>query len=337
MDKEVIIIGPLPNHRPESIGGTTKMFYLLVQYFTENKLPNTIIVSNRYKSSIVNLLFVLIKIISRNKAPIVMLNLSTNSLLLKTLPIYLLTRIFNQKLVLRVFGGDMKEKVEKMNSFSKFVLFKYVFQNTELILPETKRLMQHFRSAIKKAEFFPNIRKRNKEDYTTKTYNKRFCFLSQIKEEKGIDLILEAKEKLDDTYTIDLYGPILDNKYNYFHDEDFYKGSIPIDKVLSIIDGYDVILLPTHWQGEGYPGIIIEGYSLGKPVITTNWLAIPEIVENEKTGVLIDSKSADQLITAIQSFSKENYQKYSIGAYKKFDMFCADTVHGKIYKFMQQL
>ncbi len=36
-----------------------------------------------------------------------------------------------------------------------------------------------------------------------------------------------------------------------------------------MLQHYDMLLFPTHWIGEGYPGIIIEAYHAGIPVITT--------------------------------------------------------------------
>lgn len=336
--KQISLIGPLPNNRPESIGGTTMMFSLLVKYFEASNFPHHTILSNKHTSSIQNLIHVIRKMITHRKDNLVMLNISSNSFLLKTLPIFILTRIFNQKLILRVFGGDMKEKISAMSPITKWLLYKTVFKYAELILPETKRLMSYYKDVINHIDFFPNIRTNN-GPYTLGevNYKKRFVFMSQVKEEKGIDLILETINRLDESYTIDIYGPILDSKYIYFENESFYKGKVDIYEVLNVIKDYDVILLPTHWPGEGYPGIILEGYSLGKPVITTNWLAIPEIVDHGKSGILIDSHSVEQLVNAMVSINQGNYESYSKSAFDKFEVFSSDNVHNRIYKRMQNL
>lgn len=313
------------------------MFDLLINYFKKNSLEHEVILSNIYNFSIFNLVSVLYKIIRYRRASLIMFNLSGNSFLMKTLPVFILSRIFNQKLILRIFGGGIKEKIGSMNIVSKWILKNTVFKQTELILPETKRLINHFQKDIVNLDFFPNIREESPIKLKKLNYNKRLLFLSQVKEEKGIDLILDVKNKLDKSYTIDIYGPILDSKYEYFHDKEFYKGSLPINKVLEVINDYDILLLPTHWPGEGYPGIIIEGYSLGKPIITTKWLAIPEIVDNNKSGILIEPKSSTQLLAAIKNINDDNYKLLSAGALKKFTMFNADIVHKRIYNLMQKL
>jgi len=88
---------------------------------------------------------------------------------------------------------------------------------------------------------------------------------------------------------------------------------------LETIQKYDVLILPTFYQGEGYPGVIIEAYSLGLPVITTNWKAIPEIVENRKTGLLIEPRSTAALVDAMKSFNKYNYKDFSKNARVYFE------------------
>jgi glycosyltransferase involved in cell wall biosynthesis len=47
------------------------------------------------------------------------------------------------------------------------------------------------------------------------------------------------------------------------------------------------------------------------PVITTDWLAIPEIVEDGETGMLIQPKSVDAIVNAITSFNTEKYLEMS--------------------------
>jgi len=75
---------------------------------------------------------------------------------------------------------------------------------------------------------------------------------------------------------IDVYGPILENieVLNY-------KGVLFGDEVIKKLQEYDVLVLPTFWETEGYPGIILEAFSLSKPVISTNFRAIPEFVDHE--------------------------------------------------------
>ncbi len=63
---------------------------------------------------------------------------------------------------------------------------------------------------------------------------------------------------------------------------------------------YDALLLPTYYEGEGYPGVILEVYCAGVPAIATRWRAIPEIVDGS-SEILVDPKNAAQLVQAMQT------------------------------------
>ncbi|MFQ5772319.1 MAG: glycosyltransferase, partial [bacterium] len=62
---------------------------------------------------------------------------------------------------------------------------------------------------------------------------------------------------------------------------------------------YDVLILPTFWKGEGYPGVIIEAFMVNLPVIATSLKGIKEIVQDGKTGLLVEPRSIESLKNAI--------------------------------------
>ena len=151
---------------------------------------------------------------------------------------------------------------------------------------------------------------------------KKFVFIGHVHKEKGIDEILAASLYLDSSYSIDIYGSITDKKYN----KDFFKsynvtyhGALNSEDVIKKLNTYDVLLLPSY--KEGYPGVIIEAYSLGIPIISTNLRNIKEIVDPYETGILVNPGNVEKLIEAIHFFKKDNYTKMSQKAYKKFDIF----------------
>ena len=54
-----------------------------------------------------------------------------------------------------------------------------------------------------------------------------------------------------------------------------------------VLSGYDVMLFPTYWNGEGFPGTIIDAYIAGLPVIASDWSMNEELIEHEVTGWII--------------------------------------------------
>ena len=102
--------------------------------------------------------------------------------------------------------------------------------------------------------------------------------------------------------------------------------------VIDVLKTYDVLLLPSWFKGEGYPGIIIEALSLGMPVISTDWISIPEIIEDGFNGKLIEIKNSEQLRQAMLDFNEDNFQTYRENALKSFSQFNSDLVFEKVKK-----
>ena len=82
-------------------------------------------------------------------------------------------------------------------------------------------------------------------------------------------------------------------------------------------DSIDIALLPS--LGEGIPLSLLEVMRLGIPCIATNVGGIPEIIENNQSGILVAPKDDNALIEAINKLSnKESYEKFSKQAFKRF-------------------
>ncbi len=67
-----------------------------------------------------------------------------------------------------------------------------------------------------------------------------------------------------------------------------------IPELLSVLD---VFLLPSTW--EGFPKSILEAMAMQKPVVASNVGGIPEIVEHQKTGIIIPPQDSNALTEAV--------------------------------------
>ena len=162
---------------------------------------------------------------------------------------------------------------------------------------------------------------------TDATYKKRFIYIGHVNTNKGINLLLELFPGLPEDYSISIYGPLSDE----FKEKDFavsqirYNGVIAPDKVTDVLAEHDVLILPTQHSSEGYPGVIIEAYSVGLPVIASHIGGIPEIV-NDKTGILFEPGNVEQLKQAVLSFDDANYINYQESAKNQFSEFDSSKV-----------
>jgi glycosyltransferase involved in cell wall biosynthesis len=101
-----------------------------------------------------------------------------------------------------------------------------------------------------------------------------------------------------------------------------YCGFLTHSQVSEMLWAYDCLVLPTFHPGEGYPGVIAEAFAHELPVITTNWLAIPEIVD-EDCGILIAPQDTDAFVAAVASLygDPKYWLRLKEGACRKSKLF----------------
>ena len=62
-----------------------------------------------------------------------------------------------------------------------------------------------------------------------------------------------------------------------------------------LLSSYHVMLFPTYWKGEGFPGVLIDAFISGLPVIATDWAYNKEIVNHGETGFIIPTRDSEAL------------------------------------------
>lgn len=135
----------------------------------------------------------------------------------------------------------------------------------------------------------------------------RFVFLSRILPEKGIELIFSCvrhlnAEGLTEQYEIDFYGMIGD-QYLAFEENVgkysnvTYHGLLDLTQEIGYrqLATYDAMLFPTFYEGEGFPGVLIDAFISALPVIASDWHCNTEIIQDEKTGFIIPHKDEGAL------------------------------------------
>ncbi len=125
---------------------------------------------------------------------------------------------------------------------------------------------------------------------------------------KGIGTILEWAGQLPEGVSIDVFGPLYDYTAEQIdrggQGQIRYRGVLGREQIIEQLWRYDALLLPTFFDTEGYPGVIIEAFCAEMPVITTRRGAIPEIVD-DSCGILIEPGNSRELLDAIQCLHDE--------------------------------
>ncbi len=320
-------MGPRINQEnPEMVSGTIVLFEDLIRQLKKNHIDHTVIDTNKrnYSNFLSAYLSIFFQLLSAQKESYHISLHSTKDYMVLSVIVIFVGRFFKKKTSLRLFGGANKDIYIRSKGITKKIL-TFIFIHTDMLFFETKYQVDFFSDLNKKSFWFPNSRNRTLFPELPRSFQKKFVFMSHIIQEKGVDELIEAVQQLDSDYIVDFYGLIRHKKYTqeYFLKHNIsYKGALTAAEVLKRLNEYDVMILPSY--REGYPGIVIEAYSLGMPVITTTLPAIKEIVDPHKTGLLVEPGSIEELLAAIKYFNKENYGAMSEYAYKKFDDFQSD-------------
>lgn len=210
-----------------------------------------------------------------------------------------------------VVGGGFHELVKKNVINPKYYHYlNGVFVQSQDMVDELRMC------GITNARYIPNskpiyhfpIYKRNKDII-------RFVFLSRIHHEKGCKEIIECVKRINsdglrDKYDITFYGNMdKDYKYQFLDsiqgiENVSYKGllNLTTQKGYEELSSYDVFLFPTYYHNEGFPGVVIDAYIAGLPIVATHWHFNDQVIEDGVTGILIDPHNVDALHKTMISF-----------------------------------
>ena len=135
----------------------------------------------------------------------------------------------------------------------------------------------------------------------------KFLFISRIMKEKGIEQYLDTAKYITKKYKNtefhilgfceQEYNEILNDlqkeKIIYYHG--LQKDVIPFLKECSCL------IHPSYYP-EGMSNVLLEASASGRPVITTDRSGCREIVEDRKTGFIINQKDSEDLIEKVEKF-----------------------------------
>jgi len=297
----VLIIGSLP----PPLGGTAVSLYHLVNYLNSRNDINVYIVNTGYiKSSnyylFIKKLFNDLKMVLyyTRKSDIITLHIGTRSLPYFGIIILIISKIFGKPLIVRKFNGTDTYDLKLVEKYLSHIIIK----KSNLYLAQTKQLVQSAsQKGISHVKWLPTSRNMAKLNNVQKNNKcRKYIFLGQVRKQKGVPQLLKAADRMPIDVIIDVYGPLgYDIKIEMFmNNKTNYKGIVEPDNVTELLMNYDVLVLPTYHPGEGYPGVIMEAFSAGIPVITTRWKSIPELID-DKTGILVKPMNVESLYLAM--------------------------------------
>lgn len=240
-------------------------------------------------------------------------------------PILFIFSFFKRSKLNVIPVGGWLHSFLKNKPFHKFLLSKVKF-----LYVETDNLYRNLsHEGFKNLYILNNFRNLNFElVYKNNKNLLNFVFLARVHPLKGIDTLFKLDKKLRDlnikNVNIDVYGPVLDSyKNEFFHNIEksniSYKGVVSPEDIYTTLYQYDLMLFPTKFYTEGFPGSILDSYISGVPVIVTRWLNSSQFVEDGFTGYIVDFDSDEMFIDKILFLIKkpEILDKLKVNVIKK--------------------
>ena len=135
-----------------------------------------------------------------------------------------------------------------------------------------------------------------------------------MSKEKGIDILLQAAENLPPKYNLLIVGSgpeekkvrgIASSKTNVH-----YLGLQSKQNTISLIRGSDLLVQPS--LVEGISSTLIEAMGCSTCVIASNIGGNKEIIDNNKTGILIKPNSHEELLDKISDLLTNNEKRFNI-------------------------
>ena len=150
---------------------------------------------------------------------------------------------------------------------------------------------------------------------STKQFENQMVFAGRLSKEKGIEILLEAATQLPDNYHLLIAGSgPLEEKVRNLADKKtnvHYLGYQSKQNLLSLIRGSDLLIQPS--LEEGMSSTLLEAMACGTCILGSNIEGISEIVENNKTGLLVEPNNRDELLNKILDLLPNKEKRLSDG------------------------
>jgi len=252
----------------------------------------------------------------------------------------ILLRVFRIERIIHLHGKGIKEEM-KRNSIKNFY-YNLVFKNAHIIhLAECLLSDIEYIRGIKSIHILPNGIPFSEIEKKPEPGTAHILFLSNFLEEKGAMQVLNAaKILLEKTGEFELYmvGDWLDSRFkirliSYFDSLD-WKNKVHItgplygEEKARIFQNSDILVFPSY--NECFPLTILEAMSFGLAIIASKEGAIPEMLTDGETGILVEARDpemiAEKLLMLIQNINfreklgaaarEEFLKKFTLGKFE---------------------
>lgn len=241
---------------------------------------------------------------------------STRAPILRDIFILFFLRIFFKKSVFHFHSAGTALLVKALPIPFK-AMAKYVYQAPDVGIYLSSKNLDHDYLKIPNVAIVPNGLEDEAINYLpiNRQTNKAvsILFVGIIKESKGVLILLEAIKLLKErghSFTCKFMGAYDSEEFKKTVNDFCQKHSLnTVAEFVGVKQGgekwnffreADLLCFPSFYQSESFGNVLVEAMMFELPVIATVWRGIPDIVNDNVTGLLVPTQDAFALADSIQ-------------------------------------
>jgi len=249
-------------------------------------------------------------------------------------------RLLRIRLVTSLHGQDAFYREQPRQTYSW--AFKFLVSASDLIVLPSDAYRRKFIQA------FPHVQERTifvhnginplrfgPSDKISRTQSRFILCVAELQEYKAIDILLRAARPIlvnDESLTLVLAGdgPLRRELESLssslgIRDRTMFLGTQGAQEIAMLLRRCDVMVLPSRMEPFGM--VLIEAMACKAPVVATNVGGIPEIIQHEVSGILVEPEDPDALSAALQRVLTDKNLRKDLaenGYSRVMERFCAN-------------
>lgn len=169
----------------------------------------------------------------------------------------------------------------------------------------------------------------------------RVLFVAMLRESKGVLVLLDAAAQLvarGVPVALEIMGQFISPEFAEqvharvkelkLQNHVKFLGLLTGDAKFAAYARADVFSMPTFYESEAFPVVLLEAMAYGLPIVATRWRGIPSIVDDQETGFLVTPRDPAPVADRLQTLAEDATLREQMGraARQKFlDQFVWDT------------
>jgi len=275
---------------------------------------------------------------------------------------YKMSRIFNKKCVIEIHGSEVTQT--KNSKFLQKLLIPAMNNSTLVIANSDYTKNEFVKLGVKEEKFIkignpPNYVKHTTDSEFLKTFRKKFAddstkillFVGNLIELKGAEYAIRSLSYIKDqkVHLIIAGAGMLESKLKELtkslgiEDKITFFGLANAQEMGWLHDVSDVFVCPPIVDSKGFTEnlckTIPEAMESGLPVVATNVGGLSEIVQNEKTGLLVEQKDPQAIAKAVERILSDNILRNTLVSNSKsiVDEFSLESLEQKYVNSIKKI